>query len=397
MNLIKKYALAGVTCLILAIVFYWFIAPEDINRQTRSAIPQQVKAVSAVLATHRPEIHLHGQVIDKDQIDIDSPLAEKVQKIFITKGQSVKAGDLLMTLDTETLKRDLLLSEKTITQQTTAIESLRSQLRTQDTMIAKQTHLLKLATSKSDRYHTLSQDGLVSLQQLEDIQAQTIQMNQQLLQLNNQRLQTLRSIDEAQIAKDKTLTQKKHLIDNIAQSDIRAYFDGRIDTIYVTEGAYVTPNERLCRLQSFSSQIEAPLTLSQYQLIKSHPHTDIIHTPKEHTLPTGQLLHLQPGQTAKMVWHTPAQLDLTPGQSVPLIILLPAIQNSMAIPSSYVQDDRLFTIHNNKLQSEPIQVLAHSDANGGSLIVSGIAPGTLLLDQILLGPKEGKLVKALYE
>ncbi len=392
MRHIKNYSLSILSAILMLLVAYWLLAPQQTQSSVSSLPRQEITVTTAVYKTHSPAIHILAKVIDHQATDVDSPLAENIEAIYVKQGDRVNKGQIIMKLSTQTLERQLKLLGQQLEKQKKLSFNLSQQYKHQNQIISQHKKLIDLSDKKAKRYKKLYDENLVSLQKLEDIHTHILEQGKLLLKEESQLLQLKRQMDESTTVHQQVLTDIANTQDNLSKSHIKSYFDGRVEQIYVRENAFVNVNEPLCHLQSFATELEAPLTFQQYQILKKNHFTA---STNNLSLKNGQMLHQQIGKQPSLLWSTPTNFKPSPGESVKVKLTLQPINNSIIVPKTLVSNGQIYIVIDEELRGVPITVLAESDENNGQFIISGVPQGAQMLDKTILGPKEGLRVKVI--
>jgi RND family efflux transporter MFP subunit len=134
-----------------------------------------VKAAAAVDRELVSNLELSGVLVPLQSVDISSKFTGKVVSLGFDVGSAVKAGDILIVLDTDTLNAQLLQAQASLQSAEAAAESAQSQA-----SLSKIN--LDAARKLHDRTVVLYEAGAVSQSQMDDI---TDQLNMSQYQYDN--------------------------------------------------------------------------------------------------------------------------------------------------------------------------------------------------------------------
>ena len=124
----------------------------------------QVKNVKTAAAGNQEletKIQLSGVLLPEKTVDISSKISGQVVRLGFEVGSAVKAGDVLMQLDTESLKAQLLQAQAGLQSAEASVQSVQNQA-----SLAKIN--LDAAQKDYDRTKTLFDSGAVSQSQMDD-------------------------------------------------------------------------------------------------------------------------------------------------------------------------------------------------------------------------------------
>ena len=232
------------------------------------------------LAARWTHVFLDDARIAGNLVAVSSEVSGRIVTLSVIAGDRVAKGQVLATLDSASVAQEL----KGLKAQVSGVKSQQNQLRAQQDFIrtqvaakldaaraqitaAEAAHAsaeatLESAQSQFDRIAALAGRNVVSIQQLEDAEAQLAAATQQErstaagIETAKANLQVVEA-EEAQIgvlerqiatldAQIEALTaqiEQKRI--DLTKREIRAEFDGVIDSTFVDAGEYVSPGARL--------------------------------------------------------------------------------------------------------------------------------------------------------
>jgi len=232
------------------------------------------------LAERWSHVAINDSRIAANLIAVSSEVSGRVISVPVIAGDRVQKGQLLAGID----RQQTLLELQALDAKITGVEAQQSQLRTQQEMIrtqvtaklaagrteiaaAEANHraseaVLRNARSRFERVSSLAQSNVMSVQVLEEAQAALATAEQQEqataagIETATGNLAVIQS-EEAQIAVlDRQIatldaqksaiaaeSEQKHI--DLARREVRAEFDGVVDSTFVDAGEYVSPGTRL--------------------------------------------------------------------------------------------------------------------------------------------------------
>ncbi|MFA5384423.1 MAG: efflux RND transporter periplasmic adaptor subunit [Eubacteriales bacterium] len=125
----------------------------------------RVKNVKTAVAGNQEletKIQLSGVLLPEKTVDISSKISGQVVRLGFEVGSAVKAGDVLMQLDTESLKAQLLQAQAGLQSAEASVQSVQNQA-----SLAKIN--LDAAQKAYDRTKTLFDSGAIPLSQMDDV------------------------------------------------------------------------------------------------------------------------------------------------------------------------------------------------------------------------------------
>jgi membrane fusion protein, multidrug efflux system len=345
----SKILISGAVMLAVSslVILPGFLSSKNTEPQKKTAAPpaQAVNrtAVDAYIvkgSSIDETIQAVGTVAAKQSVDIVSELARKVTKIYVKEGSDVQAGALLFKLD----DADLLARKNKLKQQE------------------------KLALLDENRFRELLATESVTQQEYDQIST-----NLKVLQADIQVVDV-----------------------EIAKTELRAPFSGKIGLTRVDVGAFVTPNTILTTLQDVS-QIEVNFTVPEKYASEVKAGQQIQFTTENATQTfTGKIIATEPKtEVATRSLNVLAVSEnkegrLFPGVSTRIDIGLKQIQNGITIPTQALiptpKGYSLFAVKNG--QAEIREVKTGKRTKGNVQILEGVTIGdTIVTTNILrLGP-----------
>lgn len=195
--------------------------------------------------------------------DISSKMSGKVSKIMVSEGSKVKAGDVLLKIESKELEAQLAQANAGVSVAQSNYEKVKSGAREQQKVQAKSVldsakKSEEAAKNNYERNKLLYESGGVSKQQLESFEtqlqlavSQRISAQAQLDMLNQgESKETLKvleaQVDQAKAAENLVKTQ----LDNMV---VTAPYDGVVSKKYIEVGEMASPGSKLFTLQGNSS------------------------------------------------------------------------------------------------------------------------------------------------
>ncbi len=215
---IKKSLLAVLAVLLL-------LAAAGCGRNENGAV-----AVTAATADNQEletTLELSGVLVPVQTVDIASKISGKVVNLGFNVGSAVKAGDVLIQLDTDTLSAQLMQAEAGLQSAAAAAESVQNQA-----SLAKIN--LDVAQKLYDRTKVLYQSGVVSQSQMDDV---TDKLNIAQNQFENT---SGPAQDQAQAAISTARANIRNIQVQIDNATIRSPIDGYVTNQSVNIGQVVS-------------------------------------------------------------------------------------------------------------------------------------------------------------
>lgn len=208
-------------------------------------------------------LELSGVLVPVQTVDISSKITGKVVSLGYNVGSAVKAGDILIQLDTDTLNAQLLQAEASLQSAEAAAESAGNQA-----SLARIN--LDAAQKLYDRTKVLSESGVVSQSQMDDI---TDKLNIAQNQFENA---SGPAQAQAQAAISTAHANIRNLQVQIDNATIRSPMDGFVTTQSVNVGQVVSPGVAVISIVDISNlKLKSTVTQDLLPLLSVGQEMDI--------------------------------------------------------------------------------------------------------------------------
>ncbi len=266
-------------------------------QETAKEQPRLVRVMTAFEATVIPQAIGHGTVRPaKTWEAVAQVKGEILQKHpELKKGAILEAGSLLLQIDPADYQLAISQSEADIsaTRAQLAELSVREANTRKSLVIEEQT--LALSKKELARKKQLMNDGSISRSKVED-QERALLMQQQAVQIQRNTLNLVpsqRALLRAQLARQ--AAQLSAAQRDLANTEIRLPFAGRIAAVYAEQDQYVREGEELVVADDLQlAEIEVPIPIEQMRsVLHAEGPVDLLNTPSP-------ALHSQLGLTARV-------------------------------------------------------------------------------------------------
>ncbi|MEP0202428.1 MAG: efflux RND transporter periplasmic adaptor subunit [Halioglobus sp.] len=351
-----------------------------------------VSSITARSETLSPELQLFGRVETPNHATLSAAVETQVTVLAVQEGQAVKAGELLVALDPAEERLHLQQREADLSDARSLLQSAHRDITTDREVLAHMEDLHALTRSKAQRLKTLNSKQLIATEQLEntlqEVARQSIELSRQQALVDNHSNRLASA--EAAVERASAALENQRL--NLARTDVRAPFDGRVSKMLVSPGDRVRPGQELVSVYDTSAmQVRVPIPTDAIMQLKSalRMGTDIRATLTDSGL-VAELSQLagavSQGRTGADAIFTVADphnfLEL--GRAVDVKIRLPKIDSVIALPLySIYSNRRVYVIEDERLRSVAIAPLGQRINSEGEIEVlideSQLAAGTTVL------------------
>jgi membrane fusion protein, multidrug efflux system len=308
-----------------------------------SAIPVEAMIIQPQLL--RNTISATGNLLANEEVELRSEISGRVTGVFFDEGKNVKKGELLLKINDQELKAQLKRKE------------------------------------------------------LEEKQASDNE-------LRNRKLHETNAISQEEY--DKTLTslqmvqaEKEALESQIAETEIRAPFNGVVGLRYISEGGYVTPSVLIATLQNVDPmKVEFSIPEKHAKQLKNGTKI-IVRVSNSENDNNGEVYAVEsmidPGtRTIKARARIPnPDRTLIPGAFAKVEITLEEFPDAIVIPSGAVipeiSGEKVFVSRNGKAKS--VLVTSGIRTERGTQIIQGLNVNDTLIVSGILQVTEGKAIQ----
>lgn len=262
----KKWLLGGFLCtgfVILICMLNWWISP--------SASLSELRLSTVRMGAIENTINASGVVVPIREEQLSSPSQSRISKVFARVGQSVRAGELLMTLDDRTIQLAIDNLREQIAQQEIRAQVLQLEMETNIRKIASEVELLELDLQsngvKLARYQKLGPTGIttaVDLQAAElAVKRNQVQLRQHRDMLSDIRNTARGNIQATHLQKAIFQRQMELQLKYLDQTQVKAPFNGLLTWMLAEEGASVNLGQLVAKV-SDAHHFKVEATVSDF-------------------------------------------------------------------------------------------------------------------------------------
>lgn len=370
---------------------------------------QQVVPVTAAKVTQKTvpvQLQAIGHVIAGSTVSVTPQAGGQITGIHFQKGQDVKKGQLLFTLDERTQIAAIQQAQGTVARDMAQVQQARAVLNKDLTVVrqaqanlAKDEAQAKFAQSQASRYQNLYKQGAVSQDQAQQYSTNAL-TSAATLQADREAIanaQAAVKVDEAAIQNAQAVVKADQAALENAQvqlsyTKIYAPIDGRAGDILVNPGNVVQPNNANPLLTIYQIRpIQVSFAVPEKNLpdiqkyAKDNKLTVDITFPNSNTPPIRGVLTFvnnavdnATGTIQLMGTFDNAQGQLLPGQYVNATLTLTTEPNAIVVPMQAVQTgpkgQYVFVVKpDNTVENVPVTVTRTMD--GLDVVPKGLQPG----------------------
>ncbi len=250
---LSKWAIAGIVLVLFAIAFFLFTFYGLDTRSTETVNRDQVMIREVVRDSFQEYIEVSGVIQPLQTTILDAVEGGVVQDVFVQSGETVSAGDTLLTLSNSNLQLDVLQQEAGLYDQINNVRNSRlnleqNNLRLREDLASAETQL-DLLRPRFERDSSLYSQDLISLQEYEEtrqayrFQQRRFQINYESYQKDSLQLQTqLTQLDNSEERMWRSLEGVQQILDNLV---VTAPIGGQLATVELNQGQSINQGERL--------------------------------------------------------------------------------------------------------------------------------------------------------
>ena len=357
-------------------------APVQVDAQERA---WSVKATTINKSNYKPVLQLYGQVTTLSDIQLTATIEADIIERHVNLGETVKAGQLLLSLDESRLKQTELQRRAELTEIQALIDNEKHQHKTDKTLLKHEKALLKIADNAVKRAKTLEKSLMASSSQFDDAKRLQLQQRLSISRLESSIASYPTRLSQLTAKYEQAQTRLTLASDDLQQTKITAPLNGVITEISVDIAEHVRKGTQLLSI-SATEQLEIQSVVPQglqAQLQRSfvtplHPAEQInaiVKTANQqqysatlHRLPA----NINKGQAGSYAFFrfketTPAVLI---GETVTVYADLKEQKSTIALPHDAIYGtDSVFTIIDERLNRVPIEWLGETLINDQKMIL----------------------------
>lgn len=354
-----------------------------------------------------PTLVSFGRVESRQVATLKTSVGAPVDSVLTPEGSWVEKGELMITLEKRELELALRRAESEYKRRVAVLTSVRNDYKSEQNMTAHHEELRNIADSKLQRHEELYKSRMISDAILDEVRQQAseraITLEQHLSRLAN--FPSLIEQHEAMVAEAKAVLETTSI--ELAQTEIRAPFAGRVIATMVAPGDRILPGVPIVRVADYSRlEVRAPIPPQvgdklRERLAAGAPVTASgVLDGREIRFTLERLSgDVKAGQSGLDAFFKPQEgVSLDIGRVINLSVQLPVEQNVVALPiQSIYENDRVYKVVEDRLVGVRVeQVGDYLDPDGKFrvLIRSGdIAAGDHLVTTQLPRAITGLLVE----
>jgi HlyD family secretion protein len=249
----SKGAIAAFFLVAAALVLFLFTY-YVLDRQSSQTVNRDQVIIREVTRDSFQEyIEVSGIVQPLQSTILDAVEGGVVQEVFVQSGETVSAGDTLLTLSNSNLQLNVLQQEAGLYDQINNVRNSRlnleqNNLRLREDLASAETQL-DLLRPRFSRDSSLYSQKLISLQEFEQtrqsyrFQKRRYQLNYESYQKDSLQLQTqLTQLDNSEERMWRSLEGVQRILDNLV---VTAPISGQLSTVELNQGQSISQGERL--------------------------------------------------------------------------------------------------------------------------------------------------------
>ena len=250
---LSKGAIIGIVLGVLAIAFFLFSYYGLDTRSSETVNREQVIIREVTRDSFQEYIEVSGAIQPLQSTILDAVEGGVVQEVFVQSGETVSAGDTLLSLSNSNLQLNVLQQEAGLYDQINNVRNSRlnleqNNLRLREDLASAETQL-DLLRPRFERDSTLFAQELISPQEFEEtrqayrFQQRRYQLNNESFQKDSLQLQTqLTQLDNSEERMWRSLEGVQQILDNLV---VTAPISGQLSTVELNQGQSISQGERL--------------------------------------------------------------------------------------------------------------------------------------------------------
>ena len=346
-------------------------------------------------ATLTPQLSLYGRVQSPRTANMSSAVTADVRAVEVLEGQYVKAGESMVLLDDR--EAELLRAQRAaeVAEIRAQIDNERQRHQNDRKALAREEMLLELSRREVKRAEKLAKRKVGSEAQIDQMrqaeERQALAVDQRRFSINEYR--SRQAQNEARLSRAQSLLLRAEL--DLERTRIEAPFAGRVSRVSVSPGDRVRAGDEIVTIYNTSEiEIRAQIPTRQVPLVRDALAEG--ETLDAHALVDGRPLRARLDRFTAEVERggggadtyfrvVEGGKDLPLGRTVELIVDLPAVPASVALPYEAVYGtDRIYRLENDRMRAVRVERAGEQRGVDGSARVLVRSPELQSGDRIVV-------------
>ncbi len=251
----SKSVLIPVLILVVAIALFLYFAktkPVQAPVQVKEKV-WMVETIPAMFESLSPIQTLYGKVESFSMVSAAAPISGVIESVWVKEGQSVKAGDALVSINVSDLEIPLQQAKADVADASAQVRLQRLAYKANQQRLLYEQKVLELKKVKLERTQQLIAKDLASLTDLDTVREALVKQEYVVVgaQLAVEENQLKAAQNEARLAKAKATLAQATL--NKQRGQLVAPYDARIAKVSVSEGSRVNAGVSMLSFYGMSS------------------------------------------------------------------------------------------------------------------------------------------------
>jgi len=339
--------------------------------------PIPVRATTAKLGNLSTGIDYLAVVEPVRTANISARLTATIDELLCDEGEVVKAGQVLIVLDSREIENNIAATEANIAQ-------AQSDLAANQATVASLENSVAYWNREAGRDKTLADKGDIAGSQAEATADKASEFKGRFEAAKHRSVALEHLIDSAR-------NKKAQLETTLSYCTIRSPYNGLVTQRLVDPGDLASPGTRLLVVED-RSRLKLAQDIPQQDLSRVHEGLDVQFTVNRISR-TAKLSHMFPSlDTARMlraeIFLSGDQIaGLSVGQYIKTLVTVDQIRNSVLLPASCLVEcpqhfQHVFVIEDGVLTHRKVKILASTE---DTVAVEGVEPGEQVVTNTFLG------------
>jgi RND family efflux transporter MFP subunit len=383
--LAKKFSKQAVLLLgLVGLALLLFLTAPDREAPLREAVVPPVSVATVALHDLTPTETVSGRLVPARKAALHFELAGQVHERPVEPGQTVAAGELLLSLAAGDFEDALAEAEARLEQETGDIERDRRLLQ-----LSRRNYTLQ--KNDLERLLKLGEESLVSKSLLDETRIKLVQLEAEVARLGA-------SVESAGSRLALLEAARNRAVRNLERTRLTAPFAGTVNSVAVQAGDYVTPNQPVVELVD-ASELDLYVEV-RGDVVQSLAQGRQVEVEIDGVTRQGEIIALQVDPDPQTFTHA-LRIRLRgngvwPGQVARVRLPLKALTRVAAVPSTAVLFDEgqayVFRLNSHTLEQVPVQ--PGSRVGSLQVIHTGIQPGDRIVTRDVAALSHGQTVQA---
>jgi len=266
---VRRY-IVPILILMISILFFMIMIknkPAPLQKDT----PERAWSVESLIvkkSSHKPVLQLYGQVITTMDIQLTASIEADVIKRHVNLGDTVRAGQRLLSLDKSRLEQIRLQRRAELIEAQISVKNEQHLFKTDGQLLKQETSLLEISNNALKRAKTLEKSSMASNSQLDDARRTEIQQKLAITRLKANLANHPARLTQLKAKQQQAQSRLTLAEDDLEHTQIFSPIEGVITAVSVDNAEHVRQGTALFSISDTKNiEVQSLIPQTQYALL----------------------------------------------------------------------------------------------------------------------------------